>query len=522
MAEPTFKRYKMKNGTEEVWGQLENGEWIKAVDYYRKQIAEDESPLSAAGIAFDRSVTRTLDGIQELLGFKEAAPESEKAAYDALKEAHPGATFGGEMGGDMAQIIAGGGAISKIPAVANLAKSSPVLANTLADLTAASAIGGARTPEGDASRLENATTEALWSLGGGVLDKAATGVQLSKAGKEAMERGEYLTPSYATDNHILAGLEAAMEVTPVTAYPTKQLRAEAQDAWRRGGINDIAKQLDIDVSDAANSRVAYDNISNTLNDRYAAAFRDIDSLPESVFKSIYQTAPRYSANLLPRDREILQDTLKTIRKMQKETTKKSGRADMSELADRVDFLLRQRAGQAQGPLREALIELKKSYHRALGGSVASELSRLDKVFPESLVLRDAVRSANRAGTAGEFSPGQILSASDITSTADDFAAGRGALQEFGDRGAATVGKNEGGAPLEWFRRLAGATPGAPNSVMKTLGNIITGTTVPHLEAKDLPVGILKNLSASKALPASAQYEEEEDPILKLIRALGGS
>lgn len=510
----TTKKFRMEDGSEKLFTKV-RGEWIPAIKHEKQKIAEQEDPSMAALQAYGANFDELMEGIDKLAG-TDMYQDIGQEELPALREAHPMATGVGDMAAEIGQIATTGGALGGIARGTGLAKAaanSPVLRATLADVAGSAAVGGARDPGAEGSRTDNAGSEALWSLLGGALSKGMAGVTPSKAGKEALERGEYLTPGYATDNHVLSGLESAMEVTPTLAHGTKVARGKAQQGWRNHAFDTVAKKLGIKATGETGIE-SFKQIDNAIKSGYKEAFANIDSVPDSVFDSMFKTVSNRSADLSIPDQVALKNIAKKLRQFR--TKARKGKS--TDLADRIDYYLRNEAKGTQGPLRDAIIGLKKTYHRGFGSDLESKLKNFDEVFPDVLTLEDAVNKANLGMMEGGFSPQQLMSGSANVGTKNAFARGESALFDIANSGGKTVGQKEGGAPLEWFRRLAGVAPSPPG--MELLGNTVIGNTAAHKAVKDLPSMLLETANPSKILPASR--DEDEDNLMRLLKEIMGS
>ena len=132
---------------------------------------------------------------------------------------------------------------------------------------------------------------------------------------------------------------------------------------------------------------------------------------------------------------------------------------------------------------------------------------LDTNFPSKLVIEDATKKAAAAGREGGFSPQELLRSSAKVGGARPAARGETPLVNLANAGVKTVGRKEGGQPLEWFRRVAPGVPSPP--AMQLLGDMLMGTTGAHKEAMKMP-RLLELLNPSRVVPASAGEDEKRE------------
>jgi hypothetical protein len=507
----TTKRWKNKETGEEQLFTLVGDQWIPAIENEALKIAEQETPGMAFLAGMNANTESLIEGADKLAGTDLFTPQLSQGGVDANKEAYPKAAGAGSMVSELAQIAGPVGLAGKGLKMAGVAKESPVLMATLADILGTAGTAAVRDP-GEGSRLENAGSEALWGLLGGGLAKGMAGVTPSALGKEAMDRGDYLTPGYATDNHVLSGVENAMDVIPGFSNATRVLRGEAQQDWRNEVFNTVGRKLGITV-DGQTGRESFKQIDDYIRQGYKSAMAEVKDIPRDTFKKVYEVGNQFAAKLSRADQDALQAVSKKIRTFEEKMAKKG--ANPAAIADQVDYFLRTQAGVAEGPLRKAIMAMKKGFSKSLDPKVAKKLETLDDAFPDLLTLQDAVGKANKGFQDGGFSPDQLMGGSAKTGTPNSLARGESPMFDVATAGGKTVGQKEGGAPLEWFRRLAGVAPSPPG--MKTAGNMILGNTALHKEAKQLPDWLLRAASPSRVLPASA--DEDEDNIIKMLQSL---
>jgi hypothetical protein len=517
MDEPAFKEYDMEDGTKQVWGQLENGEWVKAVDYYRRKTAEAESPWMAALVGAGKSIDDTITGISQLFG-GEGRSEEEKAGYEALSEAHKGATAVGEFGGDLAQIVAPGMGATKAMTGLGMFAKSPIAAATAGDVLASLGLGLAHTPEGGVSRGERGGVDALWALGGGALGKLAAGSRIGDDARKLMDEGVYLSPGQATDSQTIQALESAMEVTPFTARGTKAARARGQQEFREKVMEKVGNDLGVKVSGTETGQQAFKKLDDAWSQGYRDAFSQIDIIPVETPKIIRATANKQLKRFGKKGKNLLKQLNEEIRLG---TVNYKAGAAPGDVIDQMDAVLRQAAkthGRKNKAFGQAIGRVRQAMYETLPDEVVAKLSKMDELTPEVKMVQKAVAKANKTGRDGGFAPQEILGASGQVAGERAFARGDSPLYDFLNAGQKTVGRNLGGQPLEWFRRLAAGAPSpAP---METMGDILMGSSWAQKEVASLPQMLLNAANPATVLPASAE-QDEEDELIKLIRALKG-
>jgi len=307
-----------------------------------------------------------------------------------------------------------------------------------------------------------------------------------------------------------------MDVTPFTSRGTRAAKARGQQEFRNLLDTTVGKQVGVDTSAATTGTEAYKLMDDAFIKGYKEAFSKLDDMPEETFptvlKAIGNASKDLSLNLSPREIKILKDAAAQVRKFQKQV----GKVPASELADKFDRYLRRQIRDNGGQVSEAFSKLKQAFHGTMPDEIAAKMAHLDTNFPNKLVIEDATKKAAAAGREGGFSPQELLRSAAKIGGGRSTARGEAPLYALANAGAQTVGRKEGGQPLEWFRRLS---PGVPSPLpMQTLGNILMGDTVLHKAVKEgVPPSLLELLSPTKVLPASENKKEDEKKIKSLFQ-----
>ena len=390
-----------------------------------------------------------------------------------------------------------------------LSKSSMVLLESNGtgggELGVAGGLGYTQLPEEGETRGGQAVEEmagaALGMGTGAVLGKAIRGLNKSKEAQKLLDEGVYLTPGAAAQNPVISGIENAMEVTPFLARGTKKAREKMTDSWNMDILNKAAPEgvtiTDIGTKGAKQLEDAYESA-------YADAWRgagsvDIDTAADMI-TSIENVTKRFGK----KDRRVLNNIIADLEDYALEGGKNSFK--------RIDETLRNEmktSGGKRPALTKELNRIRQQLRASAGADIVEKLKPLDAKYPTYLTARDATGRAKQTG--GVFTPAQLTSSSGKVGRRKA-EVGEAPLQREADLARETVGKKVGGQPLEWFRRLAAATPNVVP--MQTAGRAVMGQTAPQrflqqqlLDPQSRQAQILRQYSSPAALGYGLNMDE---------------
>lgn len=491
---------------------------------YQLEDAASMSGMESFLVGAGKKTNDLVEGVKSLYQGDEyqGNPYEAGSGYDALKDTHGFATGAGEFASELGQLAIPGGAALKGMKAANVLKGSPILAATLADVLGSGGAAATRLPGEGETRGKNAGFEGLMSLIGGGVTKGLTGAAKTDSAKLLEELGVYLTPGQAAESKGIQAIENVMDVTPFAARGTQGAKARGQQEFRNLLDTTVGKEVGVDTAAATTGTEAYKLMDDAFIKGYKEAFSTLDEIPEetfpSILKAIGDASKDLSLNLNPIEIKQLKAAAAQVRKFKKEAarvgTETMPASSPAELADKFDRYLRRQIRDSGGQVGEAFTKLKTAFHNSLPPEIAAKMKHLDTNFPNKLVIEDATKKAAASGRQGGFSPQELLRSSAKVGGGRSTARGEAPLFDLADAGVQTVGRKEGGQPLEWFRRLAPGFSSPPG--MQLAGDILMGSTAGHKAVKDLPDFLLEILNPSKIVPASTDKKREEEK-LSLMR-----
>lgn len=410
-------------------------------------------------------------GAKDLVGQMD---EEDKATLTDWQEdaAESGWGTGGRVVGELAQFMIPGGAalkgvrgLSMLKKASNLKKTMAVMG---AEGAAAGAVGGTRLPGEDETRLGNMAKEgALGVAGAGIiplLSKGARGLTKTKEAMKLLDEGVDLSPGQMAQSQAISGLETAAEVTPFLARGTKLAKKKGTDSWNLNIMNQAAPE-GVEITKIGPEGGA--QLKTAFNNAYDKAWQGSGKLSKTNAEATITDLAESSTRLGTDDAKVLESTAREIALvLDKGVGNKGGKL--------IDDILRRRL-KATTPdkydLTEALKEAKNGLRRRMPRKTQEQLDKIDAKYPKYLTVRKAIGNSDTAD--GVFTP-NILTKADKAVSKGRSEVGESLFGEAARLGRATVGKKEGGAPLEWFRRIATAFPSPPG--MPLAGRGLMGQT----------------------------------------------
>jgi hypothetical protein len=413
-------------------------------------------------------------GIKELFGQMDAADRVTLAEWkeDASES---GWGTAGQVTGEIAQFMIPGGAVLKGAKAAKLLKGASKVKNAaklmgLEGATAA-AVGGLRLPDEGETRGENMLSEGtLGAVGAGVapllgraLSKTMRGADKTDDAIKMLDEGIDLTPGMIAKSQGIQGLETAMEVTPFAAQGTKKLKQIAGNQWNLKTLKDAMPEGVVidEIGDAG-----LDQMRAGITKAYDDAWKGAGQLKRKDVVKMMDVMRKSNLRLGKADERVMQSMWDDVEKLIADKSRKGFQS--------ADDMLRRRikaAGSDKYDLSEALKKARVTLRAQLDPDAIEALRKVDSKYPDYLTAKDAVNRADLTG--GVFTPDQY--------TKPVSKIGKGSakkdLKSAASAARNTVGKKEGGQPLDFFRRIAGALPSPPG--MKTAGRTLMGQTAPQ-------------------------------------------
>lgn len=394
----------------------------------------------------------TYYGIKDLVGLLDE--EDQATLTDWQKDAaESGWGTAGKVIGEIAQIAAPAGGLTKAMKYASKAKTLGRTAPLLADVAATAGLEAVKLPQEGESRLDSAIEGATDALTGGMiargLSKATRGLDVTDAAKTLMDKGAFITAGRAAKSPAAKGLEAMAEVTPFLARGVQKARGKAKDDWLRVAFEEAApkgfKQSDVGFKGISQLKNAYD-------DAYSKAWSKADNI-NSAGRVDFVNAVSRGVDELPKT-----DANKVIR-VAKEFNKVLGDISPKRIKDYDNQLRREIKSVALDniPLRETLKQMRESIRKGLPEGAQNALKDVDANYAKYLAVKKAAGKAT--ADTGEFTPQQLiqsLTASAKGKARKDF--GDAPMQDIAMAGAQTVGQQLGGDLLGKLRTIMRGLP----------------------------------------------------------------
>jgi hypothetical protein len=399
---------------------------------------------------------------QELKGLSKSAGES-------------GWGTAGKVAGEVAQFaLPAGAALKGARAVSAGSKLLPLAA----EMMATGATGAATDlPEEGESKLKSRLTRggieagaALVGAGAGkLLGKAVKGVKKTKAAERYLAKypDSYLSAGQAAEGKVIPGLESAAEVTPFLARATKRAKQKGRESFERNLFDDVSKQIDgTKLGKKGHEGVAAlkAKIKAGYNKAWDADATISDEIALDMIEQIEQVLPYVPVEQTTKFNRVI----KNIYKLSDDKTPEAFKNLDKSLGKATNAL----KGDAE-LLKEVDI-VRQMLRDTLPAKNQAQLIKMDKAYTPYLVLQKAAASREGVKTGGDFGVNELASAVASIGKVPRTGTGGAPFQESAMLGAQTVGREVGGQPLEWFRRIAEVFP----SVMpfETMNQALIGRT----------------------------------------------
>ena len=363
---------------------------------------------------------------------------------------------GGEIVGDIAQIIGtggiGGAALKgalKLAAKQAAKKGAPKMlrkmllgtraaATPLAtDIAATSGIEGLQLPDEGETRLENAGQGAQDALVGGVLGKVLTkavkGIAKTPQAQKLLNQGVPLTPAQASVGTGVQGIENAMQVIPALSKGREAARKAAVTEWGKQAMQKAAPK---GVRLRGNARARARQLKDGFDKAYTKAWGGAEKPSVDQIMGMQD-------ELLKASKFIGKDGEGALRKISYDLKKLSG--DFSPNAVKtLDHTLKKhitRAGRAgDTELQDGLDAVRVQLRNTLPKKASDTLKELDGQYGDYLVVKKA--GAKAKDTKGEFTPQQFMDSVGTVGRETRTFVGDAPLQAYADKAAETVGRTE--------------------------------------------------------------------------------
>lgn len=419
----------------------------------------------------------TYYGAKDLFGQMD---DEDRATLKDWKEdaAESGWGTAGQVVGELGQFMVPGGAALKgvkgLNYLRNAGKAKKLATVAAAEGAVGAGVSGVRLPDEGETRLGNVALGAAGGAGGAYvgaglargLSKTMRGITKTPAAKQLISEGIELTPGQSATSQFVRGAENVMEVTPFLARGTKDAKKVAKEQWNQKILQEAAP-------DGAQITKLGTEGAKQLKDAVTKAYTDAWAGAGAVTR---QTSIAIHGNLVTAAKRLSKSDTRVLQNVSDDIVKAVQSGDKKALQTMDDTLRRQiaSAGTKKHELRAALQVARDTLRASAPDANQVALQAIDATYPAYLTARDAVK--NSLDDAGVFTPSRLNKS--VKKIGKNLAAtGEAAVQKSAAEGMETVGRKEGGQPLEWFRRIASAVPSV--LPMKTGGRAMLGQTAPQ-------------------------------------------
>jgi hypothetical protein len=397
---------------------------------------------------------------------------------------------GGEVVGDIAQIIGtggfGGAAVKgglKLAARQAAKKGGPralrkallgaskTVTPLTADIVASGGVAGLQLPEDGESRLDNAKSGAVDALTGGLMGKALVksvkGVTKTREAQKLLDQGVPLTPAQASQGTGIQGIENAMQVIPVLSKGREVARGAAIKEWGQQAMQKAAPK---GVKLRGNARAR----AGQLKDGYNKAYTDVWSAAQRP--SVPQIMDMQNT-LAQTGKFIGKDGEGALRKISFDLKKLSGDFSPSAVKTLDHTIKKQitKAGRAGDiDLQDGLEAVRRKLRDTLPPRAGDTLKELDGQYGKYLVVKKA--GATAKSTSGEFTPQQFMQSVGTVGKETRTFVGDAPLQAYADKALKTVGRTEPAILQDIQKGIVARAP-THQPTMDLGGRMVLGETI---------------------------------------------
>ena len=467
-----------------------------------KNLADMANVMSPGGVGTDKDFQKgaKYSGMTTYYGLKDLFSELDEGDREKLAKAKTDSdTFMGnvgQIGGELTQLAAPAGALTKTLQAAGWANKLGKVAPVITDALATAGLEATKLPEegetrGDAA-LEGLTDSLTGSALAKTLSKVTRGVDITDEAKKILDKGGFLTAGKSAKSKGIQGLESVAEVTPFLAKGVKKAQAKAKSKWE-----------DIVTTDAAPSGVkitgkgqdAVRQLKGAYDDAYTKAWSEADNVSNQARVNFVDSVEKSAQFLPPNEARKVINIAKDFKNVLTDINPAKIKAYDNRIRREISSTAYDKV-----ELRDALKGMRETFRKGLPAETQTALREVDKDYAKYLVVKKA--TAQAAGDKGEFSPRQLINAVKSVGGETRTALGEAPLQDLATAGVQTVDRKTGGAPLEWFRRIAGAVP-TPLPVEATSNLMIGQTPIQKAARRTIESDIIDELR--KVMPTSGQW-----------------
>jgi hypothetical protein len=354
---------------------------------------------------------------------------------------------GGRIAGEIGQLLIPGAGVLKGVQGLNLAKNASRAAMLGGDVALAAAYGASQLPGEGESRSRRAFDEASGALVGAGLFKAAKGLTPTDAARRMYDRGVRLTPGQASANPFVKGLEEAGSVTPLVAQGVNRSRKAAISDVNEAMFREAAPP-GATITKTGPAGVL--QLKDAFNKAYSDAWEGATGLSNEARTDIVNIASRSVPRLAKKQRTALKNVMADFKDLTRGATAESLKAFDNELRKRIAT-----TSKKDIDFTEVLQNMRTALREGMPNEVAEKLAAVDAKYGDYLVVRRAVKNSLQE-EARQVPPSVLINS---VKAEGGNRAGEGTAPLYGLAAdvADTAGQKQPGAPLEWFRRLAGIT-----------------------------------------------------------------
>ena len=438
---------------------------------------KEESALQDFGEGLGVSALNTWEGGKDLLsktGLVDAPDASDLARLQDWKDdaGQSGWGTGGEIVGDVAQILAGGGlggaALKGATMIPKALKGAVAM-----DTAAAGLLGGTQTQGGIDERLGGAADEAKLALLGGALGKlggkVVGGMSRSEAGDALIKKGVQLTPAQALTSPVPKSLDYLMGVTPFIAKGVQNAKDRATASFNKVALDEANLAGAAPITEAGQKGIA--QLDDNFNAAYSKAWDGANAPVAKTIADMADEATDIGLALGGNGSVVLKGIAKDLVSLEQSSLP-------NKALKLLDTKLRKKISSAskngEEGLKETLESLREQLRTSAGADVAKELARVDAGYGKYAAIRAGASAAAPREAGGVMSPSQLMAGDKIASLSKlAKATGGGGMYDFAKQGVDTIGQKTPNPIMDFMRGWAVNLP--PVLPLQMMGNQLTGT-----------------------------------------------
>jgi hypothetical protein len=500
--------------------KLMNGKWIPMDGLMPDDTSAAESVLIGAG----KDTKDAITGIANLFGANIPKDQDEADAYGELKDEHPWATGTGETLSELAQMALPTSLASK---GASVLKAGEKLAPLIGNVVGSAATAYAKEPEEGDTRLGNAITDAIGSLGGTAAAKLGGkliyGAKKIPGVQEMLDRGVDMTADMASrgGSGFAAGIENLLSEFPSASSTYRKYRQQIASNWHKDAVAAAALP-------GTELRGTGKELVQSAKEGYQKAYQDIwgdvTANPNDIKVTLDNLNLASTMAAKQDDKAIIDKLAKSLEAKKNAIAASPG--DHGRILDEMDKELTTAkltaTGEGRKWLTDQLTGAVKDWRGVLPQEIQTRLATIDQNFPKLLAVKRASKAAVLQN--GEFQPHHLATASLSVGGPEGWIGGKAPLDDLIKAALPSVGK--GSPETGAVRSFIGKVPGLPAGAARATSRLLLGQTAPQRYGQFVGNNIKKQLSdvglqdliqGGRVGAALTQDKDNRDPIEDLLK-----